>query len=81
MAYLFEAATTLLTRVEKWSALKAWRLRIAKRRGMKSSRRRCPQDGHRHAPLVGDWRNIPMVLDRIDRDRLGASRSITRSVI
>jgi hypothetical protein len=38
---------------------------------MKSSRRRCPQDGHRHAPLVGDWRNIPLVLDRIDRDRLG----------
>ncbi|NRP74778.1 hypothetical protein ILFOPFJJ_05700 [Ensifer psoraleae] len=34
-AYLFEAATTLLTRVEKWSALKAWGLRIAKKSGMK----------------------------------------------
>ncbi|MCA1444917.1 IS110 family transposase [Ensifer sp. IC4062] len=36
-AYLFEAATTLLTRVEKWSALKAWGLRIAKRNGMKKA--------------------------------------------
>jgi transposase len=36
-AYLFEAATTLLTRVEKWSALKAWGLRIAKRSGMKKA--------------------------------------------
>ena len=26
--YLFEAAGTLLTRVEKWSALKAWRARL-----------------------------------------------------
>jgi transposase len=32
--YLFEAAGTLLTRVEKWSALKAWGLRLAKRSGM-----------------------------------------------
>jgi transposase len=36
-AYLFEAATTLLTRVEKWSALKAWGLRLAKRGGMKKA--------------------------------------------
>lgn len=36
-AYLFEAATTLLTRVEKWSALKAWGLRVAKRSGMKKA--------------------------------------------
>src|SRR6202008_1690176 len=28
--YLFEAAGTLLTRVEKWSALKTWGLRLAK---------------------------------------------------
>ncbi len=34
-AYLFEAATTLLTRVERWSALKAWDVRLAKRSGMK----------------------------------------------
>jgi transposase len=36
-AYLFEAATTLLTRVEKWSALKAWGVRLAKRSGMKKA--------------------------------------------
>jgi transposase len=36
--YLFEAAGTLLTRVEKWSALKAWGLRLAKRSGMKKAK-------------------------------------------
>ncbi|MCA2968471.1 MAG: IS110 family transposase [Acidobacteriaceae bacterium] len=35
--YLYEAATTLLTRVNKWSALKAWGLRLAKRSGMKKA--------------------------------------------
>jgi transposase len=37
-AYLFEAATTLLTRVQKWSALKAWGIRLAKRTGMKKAK-------------------------------------------
>ena len=32
--YLYEAAGVLLTRVEKWSALKAWGIRIAKRSGL-----------------------------------------------
>jgi transposase len=36
--YLFEAAGTLLTRVEKWSALKTWGLRLAKRSGMKKAK-------------------------------------------
>lgn len=36
--YLFEAAGTLLTRVEKWSALKAWGLRLAKHNGLKNRR-------------------------------------------
>src|SRR5262249_48924072 len=31
--YLFEAANVLLTRVPKWSALKAWGMRLAKRKG------------------------------------------------
>lgn len=35
--YLYEAATTLLMRVKKWSALKAWGLRLAKRSGMKKA--------------------------------------------
>jgi transposase len=37
-AYLFEAATALLTTCKKWSALKAWGLRIAKRSGMNKAR-------------------------------------------
>lgn len=70
-AYLFEAATTLLTRVEKWSALKAWGLRIAKRSGMKKA-----------AVAVARKMAVIMhrVVNRIDRDRIGASRSNTRSV-
>ena len=36
--YLYEAATSLLTKVQKWSALKVWGLRIAKRAGMKKAR-------------------------------------------
>lgn len=34
-ALLFEAALSLLTRTKKWSALKSWGLKVAKRRGMK----------------------------------------------
>jgi transposase len=37
-AYLFEAATALLTTCRKWSALKAWGLRIAKRSGINKAR-------------------------------------------
>jgi transposase len=32
--YLYEAANVLLTRVAKWSALKAWGIRLAKRSGL-----------------------------------------------
>jgi transposase len=35
---LYEAATTLLGRVVKWSALKSWGLRVARRSGMKKAR-------------------------------------------
>lgn len=35
---LFEAAHVLLTRVSKWSALKAWGMRLAKRRGAKPAK-------------------------------------------
>ena len=34
--YLFEAANVLLTRVPKWSALKAWGIRLAKRNGLRA---------------------------------------------
>jgi transposase len=35
---LFEAATTLLSRVQRWSAPKAWAIRLAKRVGMNKAR-------------------------------------------
>jgi transposase len=36
--YLFEAAGVLLTRVPKWSALKAWGMRLAKRNGLRKAK-------------------------------------------
>jgi transposase len=36
--YLFEAATVLLYRTKKWSALKAWGMKLAKRIGMKKAK-------------------------------------------
>jgi len=37
-SYLYEAANVLLTRVTKWSTLKAWGVRIAKRRSLNKAR-------------------------------------------
>ncbi len=37
-SYLFEAANVLLTRVTKWSALKAWGIRLAKRSGLRKAK-------------------------------------------
>lgn len=37
-SYLFEAAGVLLTRVPRWSALKAWGMRLAKRNGLKKAK-------------------------------------------
>jgi transposase len=36
--YLFEAASVLIGRIERWSALKAWGVRLAKRVGSKKAR-------------------------------------------
>jgi transposase len=36
--YHFEAANVLLTRVPKWSALKAWGIRLAKRNGLRKAK-------------------------------------------
>jgi transposase len=36
--YLFEAAGTLMMRVARWSALKAWGVRLAKRAGLKKAK-------------------------------------------
>jgi len=37
-SYLFEAAGVLLTRVPKWSALKAWGMRLARRNGLRKAK-------------------------------------------
>jgi transposase len=37
-SYLSEAACVLLTRVPKWSALKAWGMRLAKRNGLRKAK-------------------------------------------
>lgn len=37
-SYLFEAAGVLLTRIDKWCALRAWGLRLAKRVGLKKAK-------------------------------------------
>jgi len=37
-SYLYEAANVLLTRVAKWSALKAWGIRLAKRCGLRKAK-------------------------------------------
>nr|WP_245317008.1 hypothetical protein [Bradyrhizobium manausense] len=36
--YLFEAVTVLLYRTKKWSSLKAWGTKLAKRIGMKKAK-------------------------------------------
>ena len=37
-SYLYEAANVLLTRVAKWSAFKAWGIRVAKRSGLRKAK-------------------------------------------
>ena len=53
--YLFEAAGVLLTRVQKWCALKAWGLRLAKRVGFKKAK-------------VAVARKLAVILHRMWRD-------------
>ena len=36
-ALLYEAAQVMMTRVKKWSSLKAWAMNVAKRRGLKKA--------------------------------------------
>jgi transposase len=60
-SYLFEAAGVLLTRVPKWSALKAWGMRLAKQWAPKGhSRRRAQARGH-SAPHVDRPNRIQLV--------------------
>lgn len=37
-SYLYEAANVLLTRVQRWSTLRAWGMRIAKRSGIRKAK-------------------------------------------
>jgi hypothetical protein len=37
-SYLFEAAGVLLTRVSKWSAVKAWGVKLVKRNGLRKAK-------------------------------------------
>jgi transposase len=37
-SYLYEAANVLLTRIGKWSALKAWGIKVAKRTGLRKAK-------------------------------------------
>jgi transposase len=38
LSYLYEAANVLLTRIAKWSTLKAWGIRLAKRSGLRKAK-------------------------------------------
>jgi len=42
-SYLYEAANVLLTRVAKWSTLKAWGIRLANEAGCAKPRLRSPE--------------------------------------
>jgi transposase len=55
-SYLFEAAGVLLTRVPKWSALKAWGMRLANRNGLRKA-------------TVAVARKLAVVLHRMWMDR------------
>ena len=58
-SYLYEAANVLLTRVAKWSALKAWGIRLAKRSGLRKAK-------------VAVARTLAVILHRMwsERDRV-----------
>ena len=51
-SYLYDAAYVLLTRVAKWSALKTWGVKIAKRSGLRKAK-------------VADARKLAVILHRM----------------
>jgi transposase len=51
--YLFEAANVLLTRVPKWSALKAWGMRLAKRNGLRKAKVASPASSQSFCIVCG----------------------------
>ncbi len=73
-SYLFEAAGVLLTRVPKWSALKAWGIRLAKRAAQSQGCRRSKACCH-SAPNV-DRRDRVQLVDEEGR-RVTRNKEIT----
>ena len=79
-SYLFEAAGVLLTRVPKWSALKAWGMRLAKQMGSErpqspsraSSRSFCTACGSTEPSSTGRRRRQPR--RHIRRSQVPATR-------
>jgi len=68
---LYEAAGVLLTKVQRWSPLKAWGIRLLKRVGAKKAKaRRCAQAGC-HPALYLDGRH-GLLVDEAGRDGLSA---------
>ena len=59
-SYLFETANVLLTQIQRWSALKAWGTRLAKRVGFKKAKV-VQEDGGHPAQDACHWRNLPLV--------------------
>src|ERR1700680_1957796 len=55
LTLLYEAAQVMLTRVQKWSWLKAWAMNIAKRRGQKKA-------------IVALARRLPVIMHRMWSD-------------
>ena len=60
-ALLYEAAQVMLTRVQKWSWLKAWVMNIAKRRGQKKAIVATSPTARRdYASHVEGWNRVPL---------------------
>ena len=63
-SYLYEAAGVLLTRVAKWSVLKAWGMRVSKRSGLRKAQSRgCSKARRDFASHVGRRHRVQMVIE------------------
>jgi hypothetical protein len=65
-SYLFEAAGVLLTRVPKWSALKAWGTRLAKRNGLSKAKVAVARKARGHSASHVDRRNRIQLVEEGD---------------
>ena len=72
---LYEATQSMLTRVKKWSWLRAWAMTIARRAGLKKAvvalARRIAVIMHRMWIDGSEFRCRAKVQSRFDRDRIG----------